>query len=181
MVVGLLSAQANAAFYIAWSVALNVAMVVPLQITTALFAVGAADRARLGLRVRLTMRISIGAGALAAAILIVGAGPILTVFGHAYAHDAASSLRILSLGFLPLTVRSHFIALARIDNRVARVMPVVLIGTVAELALPAFGSHWGGLEGLSVGWVSAVALEAVVMGPTVYRMIRCASDEALVS
>jgi hypothetical protein len=38
-----------------------------------------------------------------------------------------------------------------------------------ELALAATGAALGGLPGLSVGWLIAVTIEAIVMAPAVYR------------
>jgi len=47
-----------------------------------------------------------------------------------------------------------------------------ITGGVLELSASALGAHLGGLTGLSLGWFSAVCIEAAFMSPRVYRAVR---------
>lgn len=171
MVVALLSAQANAAFYIASMIA-GFLYAVPGSLTTVLYAVCADGPALLGQKVRLTLGVSVALCAGAALVLFAAAEPVLGVFGHSYAHEAAWSLRVLALVAFPMIVKTHFATIRRIENRVGRTVPLVLAGTVMELAFAAVGAEIGGVTGVAVGWAAALSIEAVLMSPTVIRSAR---------
>jgi O-antigen/teichoic acid export membrane protein len=121
-------------------------------------------------------RITIGLATLTAVslncLLWLAARQILSLFGHIYADQAVWSLRILGLGAFPLVIRDHYIAICRIQNRVAHAVLPLAVGVLLELAAAALGAHLGGLLGLSLGWVVAVCVEATFMSRTVYKATR---------
>jgi hypothetical protein len=45
----------------------------------------------------------------------------------------------------------------------------IAIGSLLELGIAGLGARFGGLVGLSLGWVVAVCIEAIFMFPAVYR------------
>src|SRR5438045_8128742 len=98
---------------------------------------------------------------------MIGAEPILGIFGKVYANNAAESLRILMLASIPIIIKNHYISLCRIKDRVAQAIVPITLGSLFELVMAAYGAHIGGLTGLSLGWVSAMFLEALFMVPTV--------------
>jgi hypothetical protein len=61
------------------------------------------------------------------------------------------------------------VTICRIQGRITSVTLFMLVGGLLELILSALGAHVGGLTGLSLGWVTGVCLEAVLMASTVYR------------
>lgn len=171
----LLSTSVNAAFYIAWMVA-GFVFIAPRALTTVLYAVGSDNPRLLGEKSRLTVKLSLVAVLPAAAILFVAAGPILHLFGVAYAEQAQSSLRILSLAAVAVIVKSHYVAQIRVEERTARSVPVMALAALSEVAVAALGARLGGLNGLCLGWLAVMYLEAALMAPSLHRMMTAAPE-----
>lgn len=170
LVVSLLSATANGSFYIAYMIAGFVYMI-PIAFATVLYAVGSGDPLTRAAKFRLSFAIT-GSTSLAANVVTFGAaGLILGIFGSRYAHEAAWTLRVLGLVSFPLIVKNHFVAICRVTGRIRETAPFVWMATMLELALAAGGARVGGITGLSIGWGIALSLEALLMGPTVYRTL----------
>jgi O-antigen/teichoic acid export membrane protein len=158
IVLVLLSASANAHFYIAWMIA-SFGFVVPTALTTVLFATGA-NTSLLAERMRVTLKVCFATGLVMVVVLAVGAEPILRLFGKRY------------LAIFPLTIKSHFVTITRIFNRVGRVSRLVWLGSLLELALASAGALIVGLQGVALGWLIAVCTEAVLMTPSVRAALR---------
>lgn len=169
VVTAALSARMNAYFYTAWMIA-SFAAVAPVALTTVLYAVGAADPAALAHKIKLTLKLSAAAGLLACATLLISADYVLGLFKATYAEQAGWTLRILSLGVFPLIIKNHYVAICRIYGRVTNTALFMAAGGLLELILAAIGASIGGLAGLSLGWASAICIEALFMARTVYRV-----------
>ena len=61
---------------------------------------------------------------------------------------------------------------SRKPGRTAAAIPLVYVGGALELILPLLGGRQWGLLGLSLGWLLAVVLEAVLMLPLLVRALR---------
>lgn len=175
VVVALLSATTNASFYVAWMIA-GFLFAVPLSLSTVLYAVGSGDRSRLEERLRMTLLVSLGFGLVANLVLLAAGGPLMRAFGSDYA-GATTALQILALGVFPETIRTHYVAVRRIDRRIAAALPVVWGGTALELVGGAGGALLGGLNGVAVGWLIAVCVEALVMGGDVLKAAKAPYEE----
>jgi Na+-driven multidrug efflux pump len=147
-------------------------VMVPLSLTMVAYAIGSADPEGLSRRFRFTFAISLGFGAIANLVLIPAAAPALQVFGQGYADQATAALHILALGVFPLTVKTHYVAIHRVQRRLGSALPIVWCGTALELGGGAAGAIVGGLTGVAVGWVAGLCIEAVLMGADVYRGLR---------
>lgn len=176
IVTAVLSADANAYFYTAWMIA-GFVFVVPIALTTVLYALGSADPGALGQKVRMTLRLSFAFGLLANLFLLVGANLILSLFGENYAAEASLSLRILALAVFPITIRIHYVAICRIFRRITRAALWMGAGGLLEIAFAWIGAGLAGLPGLCTGWLLAVSIEAALMLPTVVRVARGQSSE----
>jgi Na+-driven multidrug efflux pump len=173
-VVALVSAAANASFYMAWMIA-GFVFTVPWSLSTMVYAIGSGEQARLAERFRFTIRLSFAFGLLANIVLLPAAGPLLGIFGADYANAATTPLHILALGVFGDTVRMHFIAVHRVENRLGPALPVIWLATLLELGAAAAGASLGGLEGVAIGWVGAVSLEGIFMARDVRRAMRSPS------
>jgi len=163
-----LSATINAWFYVAWMITGFVCQAA-YALTMVLYAINANQAAELARKMRLTLSLSLVA-AITGNLLLWLAGPqILSLFGPTYVEHALWSLRFLALGAFPIIVKDHFIAVSRIQGSMARVIPLVALGSMLELGIAVAGAQVAGLEGLSLGWVVALCLESVFMISTVYR------------
>jgi O-antigen/teichoic acid export membrane protein len=167
----LLSATTNAWFYVAWTIA-SFVFAVPIALTTVLYATVSGRPAVLAHKTRLTLGLASGTCVLAACVLLLGTKQVLGLFGHIYAEEAAWSLRILALGALPLIIKNHYTTLCRIQDRIRSTMLPMVAGTLIELGAAALGARFGGLSGLSLGWVAALCAEAAFMSRTVFMAVR---------
>ncbi len=175
LVIVLLSASANAAFYIAWMIA-GFLVMVPLSLSMVAYAIGSADAAGLSRRFRFTFGISLGFGLIANLMLLPMASPVLQVFGQGYADQATTALHILALGVFPLTIKTHYVAIHRVQRRLGTALPVVWGGTLLELGGGAVGAIAGGLTGVALGWLAGLCVEGLVMSKDALRGLR--SDRA---
>jgi O-antigen/teichoic acid export membrane protein len=170
----LLSATTNAWFYVSWMMA-SFVFVIPTALTTVLYATSSAQPTVLVSRMRLTVSLALVSSVLAAGLLLLDSRQILALFGHTYAEQAAWSLRMLGLGAFPLIIKSHYVAVWRIREQIARALLPIMIGGMLEVGTAALGAHLGGLSGLSLGWMAAVWLEGLFLFRTVYTAV-CPED-----
>jgi O-antigen/teichoic acid export membrane protein len=171
LVTVLLSATTNAWFFVAWNLA-SIANIISVALTVTLYAVSSAQPALLARKIRVTLSLAFLASALTSCILLLGTMQVLGLFGHSYAEHAAWSLRILAVESFPFIIKNHYIAVCRIQGRVAHATLVVIATSLLELGGAVLGTYLGGLTGLSLGWFAAVCIEAVIMFRTVYRAAR---------
>lgn len=177
LVTAQLSASLNASFYVAWMLA-NFVFVPPAALSTMLYAVGSGDPDALAHKIRFTLRLAALGGLVAVAALFVFAPFVLGIFGASYAAEAQWSLRILGFGVFPLIIKDHYIAIYRISGRVGRAALLIGLLDVFELTAAAAGAYFGGLAGLSAGWVLAMLLGTVIMVRTVYRAAQYTNHDA---
>lgn len=171
----MLSVETNAAFYVAFMLA-GFVFVGPRSLTNVLYATAAKDPATLPQKIRFTLGLAVLIGLAPNVVLQSGAEPILRFFGSRYA-EAAWPLRCLCLAVFPLIVKDHFVAVCRIQNRVAAAARVAALGGSVEITLAAVGALAGGLLGLTTGWLIGVCFEAALMARTV-RQVAAPADEA---
>lgn len=166
-----LGSERAAYLYAAWSVA-GAVFFIPMSLSTALFASGARDTGTFLLEFRKTLRYSVLTSV--AAVLVIGlvGRLVLGIFGPAYAAHGYVPAVVMCLGGLGLIIKDHHVALARVTDDVGREALLVAVLSAAEVAGAAIGAVRGGLIGLTVGWLAAVILGAVVYGPRVWRAYR---------
>jgi O-antigen/teichoic acid export membrane protein len=164
----LLSVRDNAWFYISFMLA-NFVLIVPVALTTVLYAASSADRVLLAQKVRVTLSLALGAAVFADIVLLAATPQVLSLFGPLYAEMATFTLRILSLAAFPQVIKCHFIALCRIHGKMGYGIVILAAGVVIEMCCAATGARLGGLTGLSLGWLIALCGEAVFMFPTVLQ------------
>jgi O-antigen/teichoic acid export membrane protein len=177
LVVVLVSASATASFYIAWMI-FGFLVVVPLSLSVVAYAIGSADAAGLSRRFRFTVGISLAFGLIANLVLVPGAHPALQVFGQDYADQATTALHILALGVFPMTIKTHYVAIHRVQRRLRPALPIVWGGTLLELGGGAVGAIVGGLTGVAWGWLAGLCIEALVMSRYVLRGLRAERIDA---
>ncbi len=166
----LLSARMNAWFYVAWMLA-SFVFLIPNALTTVLHAMNSAQQTTLAQKARNTIMLSCLISGLAISFLQLSAPILLAAFGGAYATQAATTLRILVVAAFALTIKNHYISICRIQDRIAQALFAIVPGGILELIAAVVGAHYDGLEGLSIGWVAAVYVEAVCMFPVVYASV----------
>jgi O-antigen/teichoic acid export membrane protein len=174
LVTALLSAEVNAYFYTAWMIA-GVAGLPQMSLAMTLFAIGVREPEVLAQRTRLTLMLGALAGVAAIVVVGIGGDWILSVFGRNYAEQASLTLRLLTIAVLPLLIKNHYIALFRVNRRIAAAAVAVALGATLEVFGAIVGARLGGIPGLSIGWLVGLSLEAAWMLPSVWRTARLSS------
>jgi len=163
--------------YVTWSLA-GFVFVLPIAMSTALFAAGARDSSTIRREFRFSLRYSMAACAAANLVILPLGGVVLGIFGPAYVENGRLLLIVLCIGGIGLVIRDHHVAVARITGRVGREAVLMLALGAAELVGAAAGAARGGLIGLSLGWLAAVGLEVLVCTPRVWQAYRGRLDVA---
>jgi O-antigen/teichoic acid export membrane protein len=171
IVTAVLSAEVNAGFYIAWMMT-GLVFIGPDSLATVLYSASAADPGNLAQRLRRLGLLSLALGLAANMALLILARPVLALFGQSYADNAAPGLTILALGVFPLIVRYYYVAVRRIEGRIASTATWMAGGGLLELIAATAGAYHSGLPGLCLGWVLALCVQAVLLAPTVLRATR---------
>jgi O-antigen/teichoic acid export membrane protein len=171
VVTTMFSAEMNGPFYLAYFIA-NGAQLVAASTTFSLYAAALRSPEHFTHQIRLTLLLSIGTVLPAIAFLIVFGTPLLAIFGATYAAQASQILPVLAVLALPLIVKDHWIALARIHRRVRTGALVTALAAALELAGGVIGGMLAGLPGLAAGWLAGSAVIAALQVPAVLRAAR---------
>ena len=169
VITAVLSAEANAYFYIAYVIA-SFAFAGPPALTTAVYAAGSRDLDALPSRVRLVFGLCVAAGVALNVFMVFGAAPLLSLFGPAYAANAVDLLRLFCLGIFAVTINSLFVPIARIERRFLEGALLMLVSMAIEFVFIIAGALLGGLEGAGWGWLIGYSLGILPLLPTVYRV-----------
>lgn len=167
----LLSPTVNAWFYVAWNLS-SIANTISVALASTLYAVSSAKPSVLASKLRLTLSLAFIGCLLINFTLILAPKLALGLFGHNYAEQAAWSLRVLALESFPFIIKNHFIALSRIRKQVGRTILITITTGSLELGGSIMGAHLAGLNGLSLGWLCAMCIEALFMAPVIYVAAR---------
>jgi O-antigen/teichoic acid export membrane protein len=167
----LLSAESNAAFYVA-SIITAPGLYIPSAMAFSLFAVAVQNPGRLAHQLQTTLALSFGAAAIAAIGVLLFGRLVLTLFGQAYVDEGNTALVVLTLGMFPLTIKVHFANIRRIQGHTLSGALVILAGSVLELLAGGIGALFDGVDGVALGVLIALTAEAGVMLPTVLRAVR---------
>ena len=151
---------------------------VPTHLTTALFAVGAADPRGLAVKVRFTLRTCLLGGLVGVPVVVLGAHTLLRLFGSAYVTRATLALQVLAVGYFGSVLKAHFIALCRIFERTTLAAVFASAGNVVRLTAAVAGALVGGLFGLSVALVAVMCAEGLVLSPVVWAVVAVRSSTA---
>jgi O-antigen/teichoic acid export membrane protein len=163
----------NAAFYAGWMI-FFVGQLVPVSLTTILFAVGAVDPALQPQRLRFSFVLSLGFSVVMAGVLALFADRILGLFNPAYPALAGSTVRLFGLGLLGAAVKQHYILLMRMRGRMMTAALWLGVGACLEICLAAAGGVAGGVDWLTIGWLVAVTVQVAFQLPPVLRFLRSA-------
>jgi glycosyltransferase involved in cell wall biosynthesis/O-antigen/teichoic acid export membrane protein len=172
----LLSATANAYFYLAWTVA-GFVFVGPIALSMVLYSVAAKPSQPLARPLRLSLLLSLGWGVLASASCFLLGGTVLRLFGPNYALGSQTALLLLGLSVFPQVIKLHYVALVRIWDRLGIGIVYCVAGGLLELGLVTFGVRHGGVSGAAAGWLLAACLQAVMVLPTVVKAARARPEQ----
>jgi O-antigen/teichoic acid export membrane protein len=162
-----LGSEQSAYYFMAFQIA-TLLSAASYAIGQSLFSEGAHDPEHVGALLRRSARIMSLIVVPAAVALAVLSGPILSIFGAAYAQHAQGLLVVLSLGSVAVAFNSWAANALRIVSRMRSlvVSDVVLTGTVFGIAV-GFGSR--GLLWMGYAWVAGNLLSGVIAAARIPR------------
>lgn len=158
-----------AAYYYTASLITNVLAYGAVAITFALYTAGARHEGELARMLRFTLRTSFAWIIAANLVLLAGAPLILSVFGPSYVQNGTTVLRLFGVSVLLMVVKDHYVAIARIRGWLTKAAVLCAVGAALEIGLAAVGGLLAGLDGVALGRIVALLLEAFVMLPAITR------------
>ncbi len=166
LVAVILSPAVTAAFNVSWMI-FRVSTLLPTALSTMIFAVARSDPGYCASRVRLTLLLSAGCTIGVFLLLFPFSNVVLALFKPEYAVIASGTLKLLCISYFAVALNSVYLALNRIGGHMLFASLVFGIGGFAELFFASAGGLFGGLLGMSVGWVAATLLQSLFMAPAV--------------
>ena len=174
VVVALLGAQANALFFMAWTVAMSLTLIAA-NTGYSLTVEGAMDERRLAEHGRRALRRSLQLVVLGATVVALLAPWILAVFGPQYG-PASNLLRLLALAAVPESVVVMYIALLRVQRRLRRLVIVQAALCLSMLTLTVVIARWAAsIEGIGAAWLVTQLMVCVAILPDLRAVLRGAA------
>jgi O-antigen/teichoic acid export membrane protein len=177
LVANQLGAQQAAYFFIPWALTLGLSVVAAnltasMVVETALAGSKLREYSRTVLRsiVRLVMPAALG--------VVVLAPELLGLFGHDYAQEGTTTLRLLAIGIIPSAVATLGLSVARIRHDGRLVAAVQCTVAVVAIALTALLLPHLGIEGAGIAWLTSQVVAAIMTAPTLRDVWRIAREEA---
>jgi hypothetical protein len=119
-------------------------------------------------QVRFTLAVSAVLALVAAPGVYLVSGFALSLFSSADL-TARTAMALLGLGVGPFAIKAHYVVVARVRGQMGRAARLTTAGSILEISLASVGGAMGGITGISIGWLIAAGVEAVLLGPAVYR------------
>jgi O-antigen/teichoic acid export membrane protein len=107
-----------------------------------------------------------------AALLALAAPLVMLPFGHAYAQEGATVLRLLLCASMLRVVIALFSAVSRAQGLGLRLATVELALLVFVLGAAVPLAHSDGIQGVAAAWLGANAIICVVLAPVLMRFLR---------
>lgn len=160
--------QSNGAFYIVALLASFLYMV-PMHLSTVLFAIASAAPEVIGEKVRFVLRMSLVIGVPGGLVLGVSSHFILSIFGSSYASLATIPLWLQIASYIPGLPSSVYIAVCRATGRLNQAAVFLGAFVVVQMAAIVVGGKIDGLVGLSVGMLAVSVVKGLAATPSVLR------------
>ncbi len=158
LVLTILGPSAAAWFFVAWSFALILQLMAAAISQIALSEAARDDSVLLGRRAHTLALVVLGP---LIAIILLGAQPLLALYGTDYAAHAATSLRVLAVAALPWAMFSINLSQLRVAGRLKLVTRASAVFAVLSIGLAAAASVPLGLDGVAFGFGAGTAIAAM--------------------
>ena len=162
LVLARLGAEDAAVYGIVWTIAISLYLI-PSGMGQSMIAHTAGDPDRADAARRAMVRRSLMLVVPAAAVLTVGAYPVLWLFGEQYAHRGAWALALAALSAIPQVITASTVAQARVQQRMR-----VLVAVPGTLAVAVLTGAWLlmpvlGITGVALSWLVVQLAGAAVL------------------
>jgi O-antigen/teichoic acid export membrane protein len=164
----LVSPEANAVYYASWMI-VSFLFLVPVHLSTVLFAVAAADAEVLRKKLRFTLVISSVVGLVGCVALFAGAPLLMRMFGPGYVKTGTAIIRILTFGYFPFVLKVHYIAVSRVRGNLSKAALWLTAGSVLELVVSSLCGVTYGVTGVAAGLFATLTVEGAIAAFPVLR------------
>jgi O-antigen/teichoic acid export membrane protein len=170
LIIDRLGAEANAYFYLPWTIAYSLYLV-SRSMGMSFIAEAANDESKLNLFAQRTFNQSLRMVGLIALGITITAPLILSFFGRNYAAEGVLLMQMLVVSALPYVVVSQFISLARVKRNIRALVIVqlalcsIVLGLSVALIAPM------GITGVGVAWLAGQGIVAAVLLLTSMRSL----------
>jgi O-antigen/teichoic acid export membrane protein len=166
LVTNMAGASANAYFYLPWTIATSLKLIIA-NMTTSFTVEVVADNSKLRAYSYRFLVHTTGVLVLPVLLLLVSAPYVLTFSGKAYAAEGTQLLRLLALAALPNILTSLYLGIARVKQRVSGIIALQVALCVLTLGLSSLFLQRYGITGVGIAILVSeviVALGVLVTG-----------------
>jgi O-antigen/teichoic acid export membrane protein len=160
VVVNLVSAEANAYFYIAWAIT-NVLSTIPVGTSLSLFAEGSHQEESLARDTIKSLKFTFSLVIPALLIIFLVGDKIMLIFGRDYSENATTLLQILTLSLIPLSLNAIYFGIKRVQMQMKGVITLSAFIAVATLVLSWILLPRLGIMGAGWAWLASQGLVAI--------------------
>lgn len=157
-----LGAEANAHFYLAWTIASSLQIMVS-NMATSLTVEAIVDVQNIDKSKRRAMIGILRLIVPAAVLLILGAPLILRLVGPSYVEDGTPLMQLLALSAIPNVYNAVYISMSRANNRVRGIVGVYGANALMVLGLSHVFLSQYGIVGVGMAWVISQVVIAFVL------------------
>jgi O-antigen/teichoic acid export membrane protein len=176
LVVSVLGADANALFFVAWTVGTSLTLVAT-NTGYSLTVEGAMDEARLAEHGRRALRRCLELVGTGAVVLMVAAPWVLALFGPRY-EEASGLLRLLAVAALPASVNLLYLALMRVRRNLRRIVTVQAAQCASVLTLTLIAAPRASIEGVGIAWLVTQSVICAAILPDLRAVLRSRSAQS---
>ncbi len=170
LVVGVVTAEMGAYFYIAWTIG-SLIMMISYATGSSLLAESSLDPAKFGGSAIRAIRFMLLLLVPAIALVFLAGDRVLSWFGESYSDEGFRLLQMLSLSGVPLVINTIYVTQKRIQRKM---WPVICTYAFVAVCTVGFGyalmdkmdQH---LLGIGIAWLASNCLVAIVVGPLMTR------------
>ena len=168
IVINILGAEANAYFYMPWTIA-QMLFAIPMAVSYSLFAEGSYEEHLLWSNTLKSVKLHLLILIPVVVILLALSDKLLLLFGSSYSESGATLLRVLALSAIPVGINYIGLSVMRVRKNTRG---VILVS--ASIACLSLGSGYilmtsEGLTGIGIGWIATQTLVAVVVALLLFR------------
>jgi len=167
----LLGAEANAYFFVAWTISILVLATLNAS-ATSLFAEGSHIKESLGSYIRKALKFTVLLLFPAMVILIALGDKLLLLFGGEYSAEGKELLWILAVGMLPASLNYLYVSVVRVEKKLKDIILMSVSVALGTLILSYILIPHLGIYGAGVGWLTTHALIALVVVPKLLRRLK---------
>jgi len=164
MVLNLISAEANAYFYITWTMAWLLIQI-PLWTSLSFFAEGSYEEEKLSVDLRRSLKMIALLLVPAVVILFLLGDKLLLLFGREYSEGGTRLLLLLVPAAIPASINFLYLGIARVKQKLREIILVTGAIAFGTLILSYLLLPYMGILGAGVGWLASQMIVAIVLLP----------------